>query len=101
MAFVVLLIVLVILIVGSVLSRRKSRNRGLSYVPDPNRLGNKSYQPGEIPNVTVSTPELKTEEIAHDEFVSDVSDALRDPRNPGLAEGAKNRPDLEHDASAT
>jgi len=98
MAFVVLLIVLVILIVGSVLIRRKSRNRGLSYVPDPNRLGNKSYQPGEIPNVTVSTPELKTEEIAHDEFVSDVSDDLMDPRNPGHAEWVKNRPDVETDA---
>lgn len=98
MAFVVLLIVLVILIVGGVLIRRKSRNRGFSYVPDPSALGHKSYQPGEIPNVTVATPEFKTEEIAHDEFVSDDSDDLMDPRNPGHAEWVKNRPDVESDS---
>jgi hypothetical protein len=98
MAFVVLLIVLVILIIGGVLIRRKSRKRGFSYVPDPSALGNKTYPFGEIPNVTVSTPEFKTEEIAHDEFVGDVSDDLMDPRNPGHAEWIKNRPDVETDA---
>ncbi|HUZ42235.1 MAG TPA: hypothetical protein VMU68_12705 [Acidimicrobiales bacterium] len=98
MTFVVLLIVLVILIVGGVLIRRKSRKRGFSYVPDPSALGNKNYQPGEIPNVTVSTPEFETEEIAQDEFVSDVSDDLMDPRNPGHAEWVKNRPDVESDS---
>jgi hypothetical protein len=98
MAFVVLLIVLVILIVGGVLIRRKTRKRGFSYVPDPSVLGNKTYQSGEIPNVTVATPEFKTEEIARKEFVSDVSDDLMDPRNPGHAEWVKERPDVESDA---
>jgi hypothetical protein len=98
MAFVVLLIVLVILIAGGMLIRRKSRKRGFSYVPDPSALGNKTYQAGEIPNITVATPEFQTEEIAQREFASDVADDLMDPRNPGHAEWVKNRPDVETDA---
>ena len=98
MAFVVLLIVLVVLVVGGALIRRKARNRGFSYVPDPSALGNKSYQPGEIPTEAVATPEFQTEEIAHKEFAGDVTDDLMDPRNPGHAEWVKGRPDVETDA---
>lgn len=98
MIYVILLIVLVVLILGGVLIRRKTLKRGFSYVPDPNALGNKVYRAGEIPNVTVATPEFQTEEIAHDEFAGDVSDDLLDPRNPGHAEWVKQRPDMESDA---
>jgi hypothetical protein len=98
MAFVVLLIVLVILVLGGVLIRRKTHKRGFSYVPDPRALGNKTYQAGEIPNVTVATPEFQTEEIVRKEFMGDVSDDLMDPRNPGHAEWVKERPDVESDA---
>lgn len=97
MIYVILVIVLVVLILGGVLARRKTEKRGFSYVPDPQALGNQVYNPREIPNVTVATPELKTEEIAHDEFVSDASDDLLDPRNPRHAAWVKEHPEMESD----
>jgi hypothetical protein len=95
MIYVVLAVILVVLVLGGVLMRRKALKRGFSYVPDTQALGNKVYRGGEIPNVPVATPEFETEQISHNEFVSDVSDDLLDPRNPGHAEWLKEHPAME------
>jgi hypothetical protein len=97
MIYVVLLIILVLIIGGGVLFRRKAAKRGFSYAPDPNALGGSMYAAGEIPKVTVATPEFQTEEITHDEFVADASDDLLDPRNPRHAEWVKEHPGMESD----
>jgi hypothetical protein len=98
MIYVVLLIILVVIVGGGVLFRRKATKRGFSYAPDANALGGSMFAEGEIPKVTVATPEFQTEEIAHDEFVSDVSDDLLDPRNPRHAQWLKEHPGMESKA---
>ena len=98
MVYVILAIVVVVVIGVYVLSRRKAATRGYSYVPDTDELGNKVFNPREIPNVTLATPEFKTEEIAHDEFKGDVSDDLLDPSNPHHATWVKEHPEMETDA---
>jgi hypothetical protein len=55
------------------------------------------FRVGEIPQVAVPTSEVATESMAHDEFVSDVSDDLLDPRNPQHAEWVKEHPGMETD----
>ena len=105
MIYVIVVIVLAAVIIGAVLIRRKTDSRGVSYAPDPNiRPGGGGRQvgvrpgPGAIPEVAIPTPELKTEELAHDEFVSDVSDDLLDPNNPRHAEWIKDHPEMTSDA---
>ena len=104
MIYVIVVIVLVVLFIGAVLIRRKSDKRGISYAPDPNIQPGDGYQalgvrpgPGTLPEVAIATPEVKTEEIAHDEFVADVSDDLLDPNNPHHAEWLKEHPGMESD----
>jgi hypothetical protein len=107
MIYVFIGIVVVAVVVGAVVLRRKSDKRGISYAPDPNLRPGGGRQvgvrpgPGAIPVVAVPTPEFKTEEIAHDEFVSDVPDDLLDPRNPRHAEWLKDHPAMETDAEWT
>jgi hypothetical protein len=99
MAFVIIAVILIVLIIGGLMIRRNRSKRPVSYVPDPSALcGSQVYNVGEVPRVTVATPEFGTEEIANKEFVSDVSDDLLDPRNPHHAEWVKGRPDMETDA---
>ena len=97
MVYVILAILVVVVAGVYLLGRRKSAKRGYSYVPDTEALGDKVYNPREIPNVTLATPEFKTEEIAHDEFESDVSDDLLDPRNPHHTAWVKEHPEMETD----
>jgi hypothetical protein len=103
MIYVILVVVLAIVIIGAVVMRRKTDKRGFSYAPDPNIRTGGGRQvgvrpgPGAIPVVAVPTPEFKTEEIAHDEFVSDASDDLLDPSNPRHAEWVQQHPDMETD----
>jgi hypothetical protein len=104
MAFVIVLIVLAIVIIGAVLIRRKSGQRGVSYAPDlsapPIRLSSSAGPagPGVLPQVAIPTEEVSTESIAHNEYASDVSDDLLDPRNPHHAEWVKEHPAMETDA---
>jgi hypothetical protein len=98
MVYVILVIVVVVLFVIFFLARRKAVKRGFSYAPDSDSLGNKVYNPREIPKVAIPTPEFKTEEISHDEFQGDVSDDLLDPNNPKHAEWMKDHPEMEPDA---
>ena len=81
-----------------VLGRRKAAQRGFSYAPDADALGNKVFSSRDIPKVPIPTAEFKTEEIAHDEFKSDVSDDLLDPNNPKHAAWVKEHPEMETDA---
>jgi hypothetical protein len=103
MVFVIIAIVLAIVIIGAVLIRRKNDQRGVSYAPDlssrPIRLasGGAPAGPGVLPQVAIPTPEVTTEQKAHDEFVSDVSDDLLDPRNPHHVEWVKEHPAMESD----
>ena len=98
MVYVILAILVVVVAGIFVLGRRKSASRGYSYVPDAAELGNKVFNPREIPNVTLATPEFKTEEITHDEFKGDASDDLLDPSNPHHAAWVKEHPEMETDA---
>jgi hypothetical protein len=104
MVLAVVLIVLAILIIGGVLIRRKSHQRGVSYAPDlsapPIRFSNAGAPsgPGVLPQVAIPTEEVATESIAHDEYASDVSDDLLDPSNPHHAEWVKEHPAMETDA---
>jgi len=104
MVLAVVLIVLAILIIGAVVIRRKSAQRGVSYVPDlsapPIRFSSAGAPsgPGVLPQVAIPTEEVATESIAHEEYASDVSDDLLDPSNPRHAEWVKERPAMETDA---
>jgi hypothetical protein len=102
MVYVIVVIALVVLLIGAVLIRHKSDQRGISYAPDPNIQPGDGYQalgvrpgPGTLPEVAIATPEVKTEEIAHDEFVADVSDDILDPNNHRHAEWLKEHPGME------
>jgi hypothetical protein len=104
MIYVIVVVVLVVLFVGAVLIRRKSDKRGISYAPDPTIQPGEAFQamgvrpgPGALPEVAIPTSEVKTEEITHDEFVSDVSDDLLDPNNPRHAQWLKDHPAMETD----
>ena len=104
MIYVILAIVLVVVIVSAVAKRRRTDKRGYSYAPDPNirpgqgrPVGIGPVQ-GLVPEIQVPTPEYETEIIAHDEFKSDVTDDLLDPRNPGHDEWVKEHPEMESDA---
>jgi hypothetical protein len=102
--YVIIVVVLVIVIIGAVVIRRKSDSRGISYAPDPNIRPGGGRQvgvrpgPGAIPEIPINTPELNTEVIAHNEFVSDVSDDLLDPNNPRHSQWLKDHPAMETDA---
>jgi hypothetical protein len=102
MIYLIVVIVLVVVILGAVLVRRSSGKRGVSYAPDPSLrpgIGGGQFGarpgPGTLPQVAVPTPEFMTEEIAHTEFSSDVSDDLLDPRNPRHAAWVKEHPEME------
>jgi hypothetical protein len=97
MVYVIVAVVVVVLVAAFYLARRKATQRGFSYAPDPEALGNKVYNPREVPKVTIATPEFKTEEIARDEFRGDTSDDLLDPHNPHHAEWVKEHPEMESD----
>src|SRR5665213_4085446 len=104
MIYVIVVIARVVLFIGAVLIRRKSDKRGISYAPDPNIRPGEGFQgvgvrpgPGAVPKVAIPTPEVKTEEISHDEFVADVSDDLLDPNNPRHAQWVKSHPEMETD----
>jgi hypothetical protein len=103
MGYLIALIVVAVVILAAWLVRRSNNKRGVSYAPDPSirpgiggggQFGARPG-PGAIPQVAVPTPEFKTEEIAHDEFKSDVNDDLLDPRNPNHAAWVKEHPGLE------
>lgn len=102
--YVILAIVLVVVILGALLARRKSTKRGMSYAPDVNLLPHAAFQgggrpgPGPLPEVAVPTPELTTEAMAHDEYAGDVTDDLLDPRNPGHEAWVKEHSEMETDA---
>lgn len=105
MVYLIVVIVLALVIVGAFLTRRSTNKRGVSYAPDPSLrpgIGGGQFGarpgPGTIPQVAVPTPEFKTEEIAHAEFASDVSDDLLDPHNPGHAGWLKDHPEMESNA---
>ena len=104
MIYVFVIFVVVLIVLGSVVMRRKTNQRGYSYAPDPNLRSGGGGQvgvrpgPGAVPVIPVPTPEYETEKIAHDEFVSDVPDDLLSPRNPGHAEWVKQHPEMETDA---
>ena len=104
MVLVVVLIVLAILIIGAVLIRRKTDKRGVSYVPDlsaqPIRFSSAGAPSGRgvLPQVAIPTEEVATESVAHDEYLSDVSDDLLDPSNPHHDEWVKEHPAMETDA---
>ncbi len=98
-------IVVVVLVVGAVMMRRKSDKRGVSYAPDPSIKPGEGYQgfgvrpgPGTVPEVAIPTPEEASQEIAHDDFVSDAADDLLDPANPQHAQWVKEHPEMESDA---
>jgi hypothetical protein len=103
MIYVILVIVLVVLLLGAVLARRRGSNRGVTYAPDLSApiqgfgAGTPAGGPGPLPQVAISMPEVRTEQIAHDEFVSDTSDDLLDPKNPLHAEWLKQHPGMETD----
>jgi hypothetical protein len=103
MIYVIVAIVLVVLIVGVVLGRRKTAKRGVSYAPNLGEMSNDLFNPGtrfnphELPQVAVPTSEVNTESIAHDEFRGDFSDDLLDPHNPGHAAWVKEHPEMESD----
>jgi hypothetical protein len=101
--YLIALIVVVVVVLAAALVRRSNGKRGVSYAPDPNirpgiggggQFGARPG-PGAIPQVAIPTPEFKTEEIAHDEFKSDVADDLLDPRNPNHAAWVKEHPGME------
>jgi hypothetical protein len=103
MIYALIVIVVAAVIIGAVVIRRKTNQRGINYAPDPNLRSGGGRQvgvrpgPGAIPVVGVPTPEFKTEEIARDEFNSDVPDDLLDPRNPRHAEWLKEHPEMASD----
>ena len=104
MIYVFVVIVVVVVVLGAVVVRRKTNEPWLQLRPDPDLrsgLGGRSAfaaGPGPVPEVPIPTPEYETEAIVHDEFVSDVSDDLLDPRNPHHAEWVKQHPEMETDA---
>jgi hypothetical protein len=104
MFYVIVVIVVIVLIVGAVMARRRGATRGVTYAPDLRTEPVQHFSsgapagPGVLPQVPISSPEVETEEITHDEFVSDVSDDLLDPRNPKHAEWLKAHPGMETDA---
>jgi hypothetical protein len=109
MGYLIALIVVAVVILGAWLVRRSNNKRGVSYAPDPSirpgiggggQFGARPG-PGAIPQVAVPTPEFKTEEIAHDEFKSDVNDDLLDPRNPHHAAWVKEHPEMESNSEWT
>jgi hypothetical protein len=103
MLYVIIVIVLVVLILGAFLARRRGANRGVTWAPDMRTTPIEQYGagapsgPGPLSQVPISAPEVATEGIAHDEFVSDASDDLLDPRNPHHAEWLKQHPGMESD----
>ena len=104
MIYVFVAVVVVLIVVGAVVTRRKTNARGFNYAPDPELRSGAGGQvgvrpgPGAVPMVPIPTPEYETEAIVHDEFVSDASDDLLNPHNPGHAEWVKQHPDMETDA---
>jgi hypothetical protein len=103
MIVAIVVIVLIVLLFAYVTARRRNK-REVTYAPDVREMSEDLFNPGtrfnihEIPQVAVPTPEVATEEIAHDEFVGDASDDLLDPRNPHHAEWVKQHPEMETDA---
>jgi hypothetical protein len=104
MVFVIIAIALALVIIGAVLSRRKNDKRGVSYAPDLSASAVRRSSsgapsgPGVLPQVAIPTEEVQTESIAHNEFASDVTDDLLDPRNPNHAQWVKDHPGMETDA---
>jgi hypothetical protein len=104
MIYVIVVIVLVVLLLGALMARRRGANRGVTYAPDLSTpvqgfgVAPPGGGPGPLPQVAISSPEVSTEQIAHDEFVSDASDDLLDPKNPHHAEWLKQHPGMETDA---
>jgi hypothetical protein len=102
--YVIVVVILVAIVIGALVMRRKTNVRGFNYAPDPNLRSGAGGQvgvrpgPGAVPQIPIATPEYQTEAIVHDEFVSDVSDDLLNPRNPHHAEWVMERPDMETDA---
>jgi hypothetical protein len=102
--YVFIAIVVVLIVVGAFVMRRKTNQRGFNYAPDPNLRSGIGGQvgvrpgPGAVPQIAVPTPEYETEAIVHDEFAGDASDDLLNPHNPGHAEWVKDHPDMETDA---
>jgi hypothetical protein len=103
MIYVTAGIVVAVIIIGAVLIRRKSNDRGVTYAPEVGSAPIQRFSsgapagPGVLPQVAIPTNEVRTEGIAHDEFVADVSDDLLDPNNPHHAEWVKSHPEMETD----
>jgi hypothetical protein len=99
MIYVIVVVVLVVLIGGAVLVRRRGAGRGVTYAPELGAVEHYTsggpVGPGPLPQVAIPTSEVRTEEIAHDAFVSDVADDLLDPRNPGHAQWLKEHPEMQ------
>jgi hypothetical protein len=104
MIYVFVAVVVILIVVGAVVTRRKTNERGFNYAPDPDLRSGAGGQvgvrpgPGAVPVVPIPTPEYETEAIVHDEFSGDVSDDILDPHNPHHAEWVKQHPDMETDA---
>jgi cell division septation protein DedD len=103
--YVVVGVVVLAVLVGAVTMRRKSNKRAVSYAPDPNIKPGEGYQgfgvrpgPGTVPEVAIPTPEEASQEIAHNDFASDVADDLLDPANPRHAQWVKEHPEMGSDA---
>ncbi|MGD0851970.1 MAG: hypothetical protein ABSA07_01265 [Acidimicrobiales bacterium] len=104
MIYVIVVVVLVVLILGAVLVRRRGTSAGVSYAPDSDAvehyMSGGPIGAGPLPEVVIPSPEVKSEEMAHDASVSDETDDLLDPRNPGHAQWLKEHPEMRSDEEA-
>jgi hypothetical protein len=97
MPFLIALVVIVILLVGALLMRKRGSQRHFDYAPKPRPSNSNVVNVNQIEVEPVATPGFATEDIIQRETHMDVSDDLLDPHNPGHAQWVKDRPDMETD----
>ncbi|HEY5438958.1 MAG TPA: hypothetical protein VIJ99_08645 [Acidimicrobiales bacterium] len=97
MPYVIALVVILILVGGATLMRRRGSQRHFDYAPKPQPSMSNVVNVNQIEVEPVATPGFATEDIIQRETHMDVTDDLLDPHNPGHAQWVKDRPDMETD----
>jgi hypothetical protein len=97
MTYLIVLVVIVILVCGALLMRKRGSQRHFDYAPTPQPSTSNIVNVNQIEVEPIATPGFATEDIIQRETKIDATDDLLDPHNPGHAQWVKDRPDMETD----
>lgn len=97
MPFLITLVVILILVGGAMLMRKRGSQRHFDYAPTPQPSNANIVNVNQMEVEPVATPGYATEDIIRRQTKMDVGDDLLDPHNPGHAQWVKGRPDMETD----